>query len=212
MATFSLYRQAQKAAWSGLIDWASDSVVMTQHTSGYVPNLDTDAWVSALSAEVATGNGYIQGGAPLTGRQASYYPAGSWPDVWAPVTAYVPGQVVRPVTSPGLLYRCAAGGTSGATVPAWPVSAGLTVTDGTVTWTAAGAGAVALIASPLQWPAYQGTFRYLVISDRSGTSASQQPLIAIADMGANVSGAGGALSVTFDSGSGSGIVIPLWAP
>jgi hypothetical protein len=212
VTTFNLYRQAQLAAWLAQVDWNSDNIVVTQHTSSYTPSLDANAHVSDLTGEVATGNGYTQGGAALDGRAAAYHPAASWPDTWAASAAYAVGAVVRPASSPVLLYRCSAAGTSGATAPAWPQSPGLTVTDGSVTWDAVGAGAVALTADVLTWEEYSATFRYLVISDRTPDTAAAQPLLAVADAGSSVTGSGGSLTVTFDSGTGSGIVIPLWAP
>jgi hypothetical protein len=210
--SFQLYANAQLAAWSGAVGWSSDSVVATLHGPSYLPNLTTDAHVSDLSGELSTGAGYTQGGLALPGRSASYLAAGSWPDVWAPLTSYVVGQVVRPALTPGLLFRCWQAGASGASAPSWPSVLGQSVTDGGAAWLALSAGAVALTASPLQWQSFTASFRYVVISDRTSGSASAQPLIALGDMGQSVTGAGGNLSVTYDAGSGSGIVIPLWSP
>jgi hypothetical protein len=212
MATFSLYRQAQLSAWSGGISWAGDAITATLHGIGYTPNLDTHRYVSDLAGEMASGGGYTPGGQLLAGKAAAYLPAGSWPDTWAPVTGYVIGQVVRPALSPALLFRCWAGGTSGAVAPVWPSAPGAAVTDGSVSWAAVGAGAVALSASPLVWNGFTATFRYIVLSDRTPALATAQPLIAVADMGGPATGSGGALDVIFDAGSGSGIVVPLWAP
>jgi hypothetical protein len=211
MATFSLYHQAQASAWSGEVNWVSDAITATLHAAGYTPNLDTHRFVSDLSAELVTGLGYASGGQQLAGRGASFIPAGSWPDTWAPVTAYVTGQIVRPALSPQLLFRCYAPGTSGAVAPAWPTAPGATVTDGSVSWAAIGSGAVALTAAQLIWTGFGGTFRYIVLSDRTPPAATAQPLIAVADMGGPASGTGGNLDIIFDSGSGSGLVIPLWA-
>jgi hypothetical protein len=212
LSTFSLFHQAHLSAWSGAIDWNSDSVVATMHTSSYVPNLDTHAHVSDLSNEVPAGAGYSTGGLLLSGKGAAYLPAGSWPDAWQPVSAYSLGQIVRPVLSPALIFRCVVAGTSGSVAPAWPVTTGLTVTDGGATWLAIASGAVVLTAANLQWFSFTATFRYIVLSDRTPALATAQPLIALADMGGNVSGSGGNFDVLFDSASGSGIVIPLWAP
>jgi len=211
MATFSLYHQAQASAWSGAVNWAGDAITATLHAAGYTPNLDTHRFVSDLSAELPTGAGYGSGGQQLAGRGASYIPAGSWPDTWAPVTAYVAGQVIRPALSPQLLFRCYGAGTSGAAAPAWPSAPGATVTDGSVAWAAIASGAVALTASQLIWTGFGATFRYIVLSDRTPPAATAQPLIAVADMGGPATGTGGNLDVIFDNGSGSGLVIPLWA-
>ena len=55
--------------------------------------------------------------------------------VWLASTAYTVGQYAVPTTSNGRLYRVTTAGTSGATQPTWPTTAGGTVTDGTVVWT-----------------------------------------------------------------------------
>jgi hypothetical protein len=57
---------------------------------------------------------------------------------WQANTPFVTGAFVRPVTTQtNLLYIATTPGTSGATQPTWPGTAGSTVTDGSVTWTAA---------------------------------------------------------------------------
>jgi hypothetical protein len=206
MTTFSLYRQAQLRAWNGQLNWQSDTIVMTQHTASYAPNLDTDAFVSNLTSEVATGAGYTQGGIILSGKTALYTPANAWGQQWQPNTPYAVGQVVRPPVGNGLVFRCVAGGSSAAFQPSWP-SLGLTVTDGTATWQAIAAGAVQLSALNAQWQSYSGTLRYLVVSDRTQGIASAQPLIALADLGVSSTGTGGNFSVSFDP---SGIVV-IWS-
>lgn len=55
--------------------------------------------------------------------------------VWVTATAYALGDVRRPTTSNGHVYRVTTAGTSGAAEPVWPTAAGSTVVDGTVTWT-----------------------------------------------------------------------------
>jgi hypothetical protein len=206
MAAFSLYRQAHLQAWQGGINWAADGIVITQHTSAYVPSPDTDAFVSALTGEAPSGNGYVQGGITLTGKSAAYVPANAWPEAWTPLAAYQPGQVVRPAFGNGFLFRCVLGGSSGASAPAWPAAAGTPIADGTVTWLCISPGAVVLAASPVQWLSYSGSLRYLVISDRTPPLASQQPLIALCDLGAESTGSGGNFDVTFDPAG----VIVLW--
>lgn len=52
-------------------------------------------------------------------------------------TAYSVGTIVTPAaTLNGFVYEATTGGTSGAGSVTWPLVAGATVTDGTVTWTA----------------------------------------------------------------------------
>ncbi len=207
MATFSLYRQTQAKAWNKEIDWNSDTIVMTQHTASYVPNLDTHAYVSDLTNEVATGAGYTQGGVLLASRAAAYVPANAWQEQWGPLVPYQVGQIVRPTTGNGLLFRCITAGTSGVSQPSWPTLIGGTVVDSGATWQAIAAGAIQLTAASIQWLSYLGSLRYLVISDRSPGSASQQPLIGLCDLGTTSTGSGGNFDVTFDTAG----VFALWA-
>jgi hypothetical protein len=210
--SFAMYAQTQLAAWSGQVNWGSDDIVATLHTAAYAPNLVTNGYVSSLAGEVATGGGYTQGGLQLTGCSASYLPAASWPDAWAPLTPYAAGAVIRPALSASVLLYCYQAGASGASAPSWPSAPGAVVADGGAAWSVISAGAVALVASPLQWPSFTASFRYVVISDRQSGNPATEPLIGLIDMGTTVSGTGGNLSVSFDGGSGSGIVIPLWSP
>jgi hypothetical protein len=54
---------------------------------------------------------------------------------WTATAAKALNAFVRPTTSNSFRYECTTAGTTGATEPVWPVTAGLTVTDGTVIWT-----------------------------------------------------------------------------
>lgn len=206
MALYSLYRQAQLRAWSGQVNWVTDNIVMTQHTSFYEPDLDADAFVSDLADEVPAGLGYIQGGLPLLNRSARYFPADGWPSAWSPVTVYQAGQVVRPQAPAGFLFRCITAGTSGAGAPAWPAAIGSTISDGSAAWGCIAAGAVALLASPVQWLSYSASVRYLVVSDRTPASPSAQPLIALLDLGTTYTGSGGNFDANFDPAG----AIVLW--
>lgn len=58
------------------------------------------------------------------------------PAAWAASTAYSLGAAVRPTTRNNFAYEATVAGTSAATQPTWPTTAGATVADGTVTWTA----------------------------------------------------------------------------
>jgi hypothetical protein len=196
MPSMKWYRQARLAAWQGSIDWASDTIVVTQHTSAYTPNPDTDAYVSNLTGEVASGSGYTTGGIALSSKSVVYSTANGWAYGWAPVTSYSVGQVVRPAIGNGQLFECVAAGTSGSSAPAWP-SYGLTVTDGSATWGAAGAGVVTWNAQNIQWPAYSGSFRYLVVSDRQSGVPSSEPLLGYLDLGSMNTGSGGNLDVAW---------------
>jgi hypothetical protein len=190
------YRQARLPAWSGLVNWDSDAITVTQHTSAYTPNPDTDAFVSNLTGEVATGSGYTQGGIVLTSKSVIYSTAGSWPYAWVPATAYAAGQLVRPPNANGQVFQCVTAGTSGSSQPSWPAY-GLTVTDGSATWLAAGAGIITWNAQNIQWAAYSASLRYLVVSDRQAGSPAAQPLLGYLDLGVTTSGSGGNFDVVW---------------
>lgn len=55
--------------------------------------------------------------------------------LWAASTAYALNDYAVPVTHNGRVYKVTTAGTSGATEPTWPTTAGGTVADGTVVWT-----------------------------------------------------------------------------
>ncbi len=55
--------------------------------------------------------------------------------VWETVTSYTAGQIIQPVISNGLVYKCDATGVSDVSEPSWPISGiGSTVVDGTCLW------------------------------------------------------------------------------
>jgi hypothetical protein len=79
---------------------------------------------------------------------AEGYPVDPAPPIWTATTAYSVGTIIRPTSGANadlhFVYRCVAGGTSGASEPTWPgngvdwatVTPGTTTNDGSVTWEA----------------------------------------------------------------------------
>ncbi|MGI8548109.1 MAG: hypothetical protein ACR2M1_12395 [Gemmatimonadaceae bacterium] len=53
-------------------DLLSDVIDVTLHTVTYVPNQDTQLWVSDLTNELPTANGYTAGGNPLVNKTVTY--------------------------------------------------------------------------------------------------------------------------------------------
>lgn len=54
------------------IDWVTDTIDCALCTSTYTPNRDTHVFYSALTNEVANGNGYTTGGVALANKSTSY--------------------------------------------------------------------------------------------------------------------------------------------
>lgn len=74
--------------------------------------------------------------AVCTGQPLTFFEAVN-PSAWAASTAYILNNTARPsVDRNGFTYVCTQAGTSGASEPVWPTTAGETVTDGTAIWTA----------------------------------------------------------------------------
>lgn len=57
------------------VDWVTDTIKVTLHTSSYTPDQDTHDFHDDLTNEVATGNGYTTGGVTLAGKSAAYQSA-----------------------------------------------------------------------------------------------------------------------------------------
>jgi len=82
---------------------------------------------------------------------------GSWTP-WAATTAYTVGQVRRPSTDNGHIYKCIVAGTSGATQPAFPTGSGATVNEPAyATWAANTSYAVGATLAPGNGHWYQVT-------------------------------------------------------
>jgi hypothetical protein len=195
-----LYRQALAKALNKEIDWDSDALVWTQHTSTYVPNFDTHAYVSDLSNELTTGGGYTAGGLAIASPTRTYTAANSWATQRANSTAYVAGDVVRPATGNGLLYMATTSGTTGGTVPTYPTVLGQTVADGGVTWECIGSGIVVFGCSDPSWStATFGPARGAALSDRTPGTAATQPLIGYVDYGTDKTGGGLAFTIQLHS-------------
>jgi hypothetical protein len=54
------------------VDWGTDTIKVTLHTSSYTPTQDTHDFHADLTNEVATGDGYTTGGVTLGSKTAVY--------------------------------------------------------------------------------------------------------------------------------------------
>lgn len=190
------------------INWASDAIKCTLHTSTYAPNYGTNAMQSDLTNELTTAGGYTAGGAALTGLAATLQASGSL-TAWAATTAYVVGEVRRKVADNGHAYICLVAGTSAGAEPTWPTTPGGTVTDGGVTWGEVGSHVLKLIGTIPAWNPATFTCRYGVIADTTPGSAATNPLIACVDFQADQSPSAAAFTITLDADGA--LVIPIRA-
>lgn len=76
MATCTWYGLSIKDQWgttaADRIDYITDTIKASLHTSGYTPNQDTDQYFTAATSELATAGGYTAGGATLAGKTLTY--------------------------------------------------------------------------------------------------------------------------------------------
>jgi hypothetical protein len=192
------FRQAPVKLLNKEIDFDTDALVWTLHTSTYAPNLDTHAYVSDLTNELGTAGGYTAGGLAAAGRSMTYTAANSWATTRANSTAYAVDDVVRPAAGNGWLYRCVVAGTSHTAAPTFPTVLGQTVAEGsgTVVWEAVGSGIVVCAANDPTWAAATfGPCRYAVLSDRTPGTAATQPLLGYIDFVTDKTGGGGNFTI-----------------
>jgi hypothetical protein len=142
------------------------------------PSLETDNFWGDVEANDITPTA---GGNTMTGVTASETPANSWGLTWVTATAYDVGQVIRPVTGNGNLYRCVVAGTSGATAPVFPTVFGENVVDGSVTWVNCGMSITVFNGSAETFTVATGTLSptaAVIYDDETGTPATA-PLVSL---------------------------------
>jgi hypothetical protein len=195
------FRQAPAKMANKQIDWDSDALVWTLHTSTFAPNQDTMDFADDLTNELTTGGGYTQGtagggGLAIASPTVTHTAANSWGVVRANSTAYALDDVFRPASTNGFLYRVAVAGTSAGAPPTFPTVLGTTVADGTATIECVGTGIIVFGCSDPVWStATFGPCRYAVLSDRASASLATDPLCGYVDFGSDKTGGGGNFTV-----------------
>lgn len=182
----NLFASVFDQAFLGKINWPGDTIKMALLTSGAGPNLGTWVHYSDLTNEVASGSGYTTGGATLASCSVTVVVANSWTVQWAATTAETVGQLVRPPTGNGYVYRCVVAGTTAGTAPTWPTVVGAVVTDSGVTWQCAGESVTVYTSAAASWPGSTASAAYGVIYDAQTGTASTEPLICLINFGATV--------------------------
>jgi hypothetical protein len=197
-----LYRSAPTKFLNKQVDWDSDALVWTLHTSTYTPNQDTHAFVSDLTNELGAGGGYTAGtvsggGLAIASPTLTYTAANSWGVSRANSTAYNVGDVFRPASANGFLYMVSVAGTSAGAPPTFPVVVGTTVADGTATIECVGSGITVFGCTDPTWAASftAGPCRYAVLSDRTSGANATNPLIGYVDFGSDKTGGGGSFVI-----------------
>jgi hypothetical protein len=74
MATFTgkLYGKVFTSLWNKEIDYDSDTIKVTAHTSTYTPDQDAHDYQNDLTNEVAAAGGYSTGGKTLASKTVTY--------------------------------------------------------------------------------------------------------------------------------------------
>src|SRR6185436_15769925 len=194
VASWNFFLSGRKKLWDGSIDLDSDTLKIALTTSSYSPNKDTHDFFDDVTNEV-TGTGYSAGGATLTTKTLTATAANSWGVVWAASTAYVVGDVVKPLVSNGHLYRCVVAGTSGGSAPSWTTVHGQVTVDNTATWVEIGTNIVTFDCDDPSWAASTITARYGVVYKSTGT-AGTSALIGYLDFGGDISSTAAAFTLT----------------
>lgn len=191
------------------IDFLSDDIRVALVTSSYTPSLAHDFWDDVVSNEVS-GTGYTANGQALSSKALAVTAANSWGIQWATGTAYRVGDLVRPTSGNGFVYRCIAAGTSHAsTEPTWPTTVGNNVTDNGVTWQCEGRYVVWFDAADPSWSGTTlSSVRYAVYYDRTPGSDAARPLIAYEDFGSNQQTTNGTFAITLPASGLIYIVVP----
>lgn len=193
------YTSGLLALGNGSVNLSSDTLVMTLLTSAYTPAPDTDAtWSNVSADEVATGNGYTQGGVVLTGTTWSKLAGASF-------TGSISGTALTVSAVTGTIYATAL--LQGASVAAqtfiqsgagtsWVLNASQTVGSEAMTTAALN---VLTFTAPT-WAACSATFKYAALVHRAGASlAPTDILLGYFDAspgGGSVTAGGGTLTIT----------------
>lgn len=182
---------------AGNIDWDADSFKVALHTSTYTPAADTDEFQSSLGNET-TGTGYTAGGTALTTSAVAII-QDTAVSAYANSTAYDVGDIVRPGTANGYIYRCIVAGTSrGSGEPTWSTTVGQDFLDdaASMEWENVGTSFVKLDGNDVSWTSSTITARYAVVYV-DGTNGVSDYVVGYVDFGQDESSSNGNFDINW---------------
>jgi len=193
-------------AFNKEVDVNADSWYMMLLTSSASPDLSSWEYEDDLTNEVGAGGEYATGGKAMTNVTVTLIDDASAP-AWAVGTAYKVGQLVRPTSPNGHVYRCiVAGASHAATEPTWPTDPGEDIVDNAATWEEAGAAYIKIDADDVVWEDSTITAAYGVVVDKTPASAASNPLMCLIDFGGSKSSTDGDFQVACDAVYGLGLI------
>lgn len=180
--------------WSWIMSNPNDLVsnigvmLTTAHTLA-----QTNDWVSDIVADEFVDASYSRGA--LANVTVTKTNANSWGTTWGASTAYVVGDIVRPVAGNGWLFKCVVAGTSAASEPTWDTTPGQDTADNTVVWSNIGVAVIVIDADNFTFTGLDGgTPDYAhFYQNEPGTDATR-PLLYSMELGTAANGSDYTLS------------------
>jgi len=120
------------------VDWDSDSIKVSLHAVGYVPNQDTDIYYNQVTSEVGASGDYVAGGQALGTKTIGYTPGTNVIKVSAAPTVWTGATITARIA---VIYDAATGvATTEPLLGYVDFGADVSCTAGTftITWDAAG--------------------------------------------------------------------------
>lgn len=169
-------------------DFDTDTLKLALMATAYNPAtaFTTSFAYTDVSGSEASGTGYVAGGITISTPAWTTTQANSFGRAWVASTAYVAGDVVRPITTNGHLYMCAVGGTSAGSEPTWTTVTGRdnVATDNGVIWTEIGTSITKFSSANIVSPSMSLTgIQYGWIYDDTPATGANKSLICLLDFG-----------------------------
>lgn len=169
-------------------DFDSDTLKLALMATAYNPAtaFTTTFSYADISASEASGTGYVAGGITVPTPAITTVQANSFGRLWVASTAYVLGDVVRPITTNGHLYVCAGAGTSAGSEPTWTLVSGRdnVAVDGSVIWSEIGTSITKFSSANIVSPSLSLTgIQYGWIYDDTNATAANKSVICLLDFG-----------------------------